>query len=162
MRTIGHGWGTGSLLVCLVFAAVTIIGCSPAARQRAATIATAAASGAAGASSSQYSYKLMIFGGLDHKSYLGCLNCNEYVSDSVFNSYGSYGSPYSSQSIWNQYTQFGSAYSTYSVCNPNALDPPVIVDQDGKYYGRLTANHYHPQLGIGAKYVAWLTETVCK
>lgn len=84
--------------------------CSPAARQRAATIASGAAAGAAGASPQQSGAKLMIFGGFDHKTYLGCLNCNEYAADSVFNSYGSNGSPYSAQSIWNRYSEFGSAY----------------------------------------------------
>lgn len=140
---------------------LTVIACSPAARQRASTIASGAAAGAAGASP-QYSLKLMIFGGMDHKTYLGCLSCNEYASDSVFNSYGSNGSPYSSQSIWNHYSEFGSPYSTYGACNPYASDPPVIVDQNGNYYGRLTVNEYHPQRGAGAKYYDWLTETVCK
>src|SRR5713226_4729661 len=121
------------------FLIITIVGCSPAARQRAGEIARGAAAGAAGASAPQYSTKLMIFGGLDHKTYLGCLSCNEYATDSVFNSYGSNGSPYSSESIWNQYSEFGSRYSTYSACNPYASDPPVIVDHDGAYYGRLTA-----------------------
>jgi hypothetical protein len=50
----------------------------------------------------------------------------------------------------------------YSACNQYASDPPVIVDQDGQFYGRLTLNSYHVQIGIGAKYVSWLSETVCK
>src|SRR5258706_4995015 len=142
--------------------AFTSVACSPAAWQRAATVASGAAAGAAGASSPQHSVKLMIFGGIDHKTYLGCLNCNEYASDSVFSSYGSNGSAYSSQSIWNHYSEFGSAHSTYGACNPYASDPAVIVDQNGNYYGRLTVNEYHPQRGAGANYYAWLTETVCK
>lgn len=134
--------------------------CSPAARQR---IGAAASGAAAGAARSQaQSNKLMIFGGEDHKTYLGCLNCNEYASDSVFNSYGSHGSAYSTESIWNHYSDFGSPYSIHSACNPYASDPPVIVDQNGTYYGRLTVNEYHPQRAAGANYYAWLTETVCK
>jgi len=77
------------------FLLFTLVACSPAARQRAGSVARGAAAGAAGASAQQYSTKLMIFGGLDHKTYLGCLNCNEYATDSVFNSYGNSGSPYS-------------------------------------------------------------------
>jgi hypothetical protein len=151
----------GALLAVgsLVF---TFVACSPAARQRAATIVSGAAAGAAGASAPQSLAKLMIFGGLDHKTYLGCLSCNEYAFDSVFNSYGSNGSPYSGESIWNHYSEFGSPYSTYGACNPYASDPPVIVDQSGAYYGRLTVNQYHPQRGAGGKYYVWLTETVCK
>jgi len=151
-----------SIISGVGFIALTVIACSPAARQRAATIASDAAAGAAGASAPQSLAKLMIFGGLGHKTYLGCLSCNEYASDSVFNSYGSNGSPYSSQSIWNHYSEFGSPYSTYGACNPYASDPPVIVDQNGTYYGRLTVNQYHPQRGAGTKYYAWLSETVCK
>jgi|SRR6267142_629066 len=138
---------------------LTIIGCSPAARQRAATIARGAA---AGGSPTEYSAKLIIFGGVDHKMYLGCLSCNEYASDSVFNSFGDHGSTFSAQSIWNQFSEFGSPYSNYSACNPYASDPPVIVDQNGAYYGRLTLNEFHPQRGAGAKYYGWLTEMVCK
>lgn len=104
----------------------------------------------------------MIFGGTDHKTYLGCLNCNEYATDSVFNFYGTHGSPYSGESIWNHYGEYGSPYSTYSACNPYASDPPVIVDQNGAYYGRLTVNEYHPQRGSGANYFNWLKNKVCE
>lgn len=104
--------------------------------------------------------KLMIFGGQDHRTYLGCLNCSEYASDSVFNHYGQNGSAYSSTSIWNHYSDFGSAYSAHGACSRYAQDPPVIVDQDGKFYGRLTLNEYHPQIGLGKQYLEWLT-TVC-
>jgi len=143
------------------FLLFTLVACSPAARQRAGSVARGAAAGAAGASASQYSTKLMIFGGLDHKTYLGCLNCNEYATDSVLNSYGNNGSPYSAQSIWNHFSEFGSPYSNYSACNSYASDPPVIVDRNGAYYGRLTVNEYHPQRAAGEKYYVWLTNTVC-
>jgi hypothetical protein len=141
---------------------LTVVACSPAARQSAAAITSGAAAGVAGGLARQSVAKLMIFGGLDHKTYLGCLNCNEYAFDSVLNSYGSNGSPYSAQSIWNHYSEFGSPYSNYGVCNQYASDPPVIVDQNGNYYGRLTVNEYHPERAGGAKYDGWLTETVCK
>ncbi len=67
--------------------------------------------------------KLMIFGGANHGTYLGCLNCSEYAADSVWNKYGSSGSPYSAESIFNHYSQFGSPYSTESACNQFATDP---------------------------------------
>ena len=148
-----------SRVLLFVAAALTFCACSPAARQNTARVITAAASGAAGQS---YSVKLMLFGGPDHKTYLGCLNCNEYASDSVLNSYGTHGSEYSSESIWNHYSQFGSAYSMYGACNPYATDPPVIVDPNGTYYGRLTLNQYHPQLAAGARFYQWLAGRVCK
>jgi hypothetical protein len=161
VHTKEQKWKTRLLAMSVIgFATLTMTACSPAARQRAATIASGAAAGAAGAA--PQSAKLMIFGGEDHKTYLGCLNCNEYASDSITNAYGHYGSPYSAESIWNHYSQFGSPYSNYSACNPYASDPPVIVDQNGTYYGRMTVNQYHPQPGAGPRYYGWLTETVCK
>ena len=100
--------------------------------------------------------KLMIFGGSDHKTYLGCLNCNKYAIDSILNTFGEYGSQYSSSSIFNRFGDFGSPYSTYSACNSYATDPPVIVDSEGKFYGRLTVNQYNSELGVGNQYQQFL------
>ena len=147
------------LLFASIFLLVT--GCSPAARRNVAAVAAGAAQGAAGASEGT-SAKLMIFGGPDHHTYLGCLNCSQYASDSIFNQYGEHGSRYSSESIWNHYSDFGSAYSSNGACNPYATDPPVIVDSSGKYYGRLTLNAYHPEIGAGSSYYNWLKQSVCE
>ena len=100
--------------------------------------------------------KLMVFGGQGHKTYLGCLNCGQYAFDSVLNSYGNFGSAYSSSSIFNSYGEFGSTYSMYSACNPYASDPPVIVDQAGDFYGRLTVNTYNQQQTHDAELLQWL------
>jgi hypothetical protein len=106
--------------------------------------------------------KLMIFGGPDHGTYLGCLSCQETARDSVLNELGQYGSPYRPESIWNHYKQFGSPYSLYSACNELATDPPVIVDQDGTAYGRLTLNRNSPKIGAGRRFYDWLASTVCR
>ena len=111
--------------------------------------------------SSDQTVRLMIFGGSDHKTYLGCLTCSEYDADSVYNEYGTHGSAYSNESIWNQYGDYGSKYSSEGACNPYADDPPVIVDQNGKYYGRLSLNTYHSESGIGTKFYDWLRKKVC-
>ena len=146
--------------ISLVLLLLLSSSCSPAARQNTARVIGAAASGAAGATQNQPP-KLMIFGGADHKAYLGCLNCSEYAMDSVSNKYGQNGSQYSSESIWNQYGEYGSHYSSEGACNPYANDPPVIVDQAGKYYGRLSLNAYHPEFGMGAKFYDWPKHEVC-
>jgi hypothetical protein len=104
----------------------------------------------------------MLFGGEGHKVYLGCLSCSEYATDSVFNQYGTFGSRYSSTSILNHYSDYGSAYSNWGACNAYATDPPVIVDLDGNFYGRLTLNEYHAQIGIGGKFHDWLYGVVCE
>lgn len=104
--------------------------------------------------------KIMIFGGDGHDVYLGCLSCSRYDSDSVFNKYGTFGSRYSPNSILNPYSEFGSKYSNTSACNPYASDPPVIVDDQGNYYGRLTMNRYLRDGPPIAELDAWLT-AVC-
>lgn len=105
--------------------------------------------------------KLMIFGGRRHHTYLGCLTCGKYESGSVLNRYGTHGSRYSAESIFNRYSDYGSAYSAHSACNPHATDPPVIVDGDGEFYGRLTLNRYHSEIFPDERLTAWL-EGVCQ
>lgn len=156
-----------SLLACFFLLLIFNLGCSPAARRNVAKVAAVtirgAAAGASGNGGAGYeTAKLMLFGGTDHKTYLGCLNCSEYASDSVLNQYGEYGSSYSSSSIWNSFSEYGSAYSNESACSPYAADPPVIVDQTGKFYGRLTVNKYNTEIGLGARYYNWLVKTVCQ
>lgn len=141
-------------IILIFFAMVlSLSGCT---RQQWGAAAAGAAAGPAPAPT-----KLMLFGGMNHKTYLGCLNCSAYVTDSISNEYGAHGSSYSSDSIKNHYSQYGSAYSTYSVCSPYAADPPVIVDSNGNYYGRLTLNEYHAQIGVGRRYIEWL-KTICE
>ncbi|MEX2964429.1 hypothetical protein [Microbulbifer sp. TYP-18] len=101
--------------------------------------------------------KLMLFGGKNHKTYLGCISCSEYDTDSVFNRYGAYGSKYSSTSIYNSYSDYGSQYTNYSPCNQYASHPPIIIDDDGDFYGALTVNPYNPEATTDGKLLAWLT-----
>ena len=89
--------------------------------------------------------KLMIFGGDDHKTYLGCLNCNDLALDSIFNRYGPHGSRFASESIWNRFGVYGSRFSNNSPWSRYATEPPVIVDGDGKFYGRFTVNRFHSE-----------------
>jgi hypothetical protein len=126
-----------------------------------ANAAGVAAYGNSTGASTTSAHKIMIFGGEGHKTYLGCLNCSEYATDSVTNSYGTHGSSYGSESIFNHYSEYGSAYSSYGACNSYASDPPVIVDESGTYYGRLTLNTYHSEIASGRNFLSWLT-AVCK
>ena len=86
--------------------------------------------------------ELLIFGcgstNKSHEVFLGCLNCSEYSSSSIWNKYGTYGSEYSSQSIWNSYGTYGSPYSDKSPFNKYADCLPAIVDEQGNFYGYLT------------------------
>ena len=83
---------------------------------------------------------LLLFGGGDHKTFLGCLNCGQVDSSSVCNVVGDYGSVVSDKSIWNVVGDYGSVVSDTSPWNVVASHPPVIVDKDGGFYGYFTAN----------------------
>lgn len=95
---------------------------------------------------------LLLFGGTNHDKFLGCLNCGQYNSASVWNAYGSYGSPYNSDSIWNRYGTWGSPYNSNSPWNKYSSSAPVIVDKDGAFYGHFSSNPYHAK----RTKIAWL------
>ncbi len=73
-----------------------------------------------------FSQTLYIYGGEDHDVFLGKLNASKYDSKSIWNEYGTYGSEYSSYSPFNSYASY----------------PPVIVDEEGNFYGYFTVNKY--------------------
>lgn len=102
------------------------------------------------------STRLLLFGGPGHKTYLGCLSCSEFDAESVFNSFGSYGSKFSSSSIFNRFSDFGSKFSSYSACNQFASDPPVIVDPAGNFYGRLTISATNPERTRSTRWQGWI------
>lgn len=85
---------------------------------------------------------LLLYGGKGHKTFLGCLNCGNYESSSICNAYGQFGSRYQSDSIWNAYGEYGSKYNSSSPWNKYASNAPAIVDNDGNFYGYLSANQY--------------------
>jgi len=89
--------------------------------------------------------ELLLFGREDHKTFLGCLNCSRFASESICNRFGDHGSRFSDKSIWNRFGDYGSRFSSYSPWSRFASDPPVLVDADGKFYGYFTANRSHTQ-----------------
>ena len=105
---------------------------------------------------------ILLFGGEGHKTFLGCLTCSELSTLSVFNELSDYGNHLYSGSIYNRFGDFGSSFSKYSACNTNATDPPVIVDENGTFYGRLTINRYHNQATEDEAIVEWLENIVCE
>lgn len=85
---------------------------------------------------------LHLYGGNNHDVYLGCLNCDSYDSNSIWNEYGTYGNSYNSKSIWNEYGTYGNEYNSNSPWNEYSNDSPVVVDKDGDFYGYFTLNEY--------------------
>lgn len=88
---------------------------------------------------------LHLMGGANQDVYLGCYNCNRFDSNSIWNEFGTYGSPFGSNSIWNQVGTYGSTVSNNSPWNTVANKPPVLVDASGNFYGYLTVNTVMPQ-----------------
>jgi hypothetical protein len=87
---------------------------------------------------------IRVFGGPNYDVYLGCFNCNEFHSESIWNRFGSYGNPFSPTSINNQFSQYGNPFSPYSACNEFGSQPPVVVDRR-TFYGELTLNSFRPR-----------------
>jgi hypothetical protein len=106
------------------------------------------------------SVRVLVFGGRDHKTFLGCL-CGDYESDSVTYEYGQFGSRYATESIWNHYGEYGSPYIDTSACNSYANEPPVVVTSDGKFIGYLTLNEYKAGAITEGEVLKWLKEKVC-
>lgn len=87
--------------------------------------------------------ELLLYGGLDHDEFLGCLECGERVEDSICNKQNN-GNPHNTQSIFNQYGPFGDKHSGSSPWNSFSNDEsvPIIVDNEGQFYGFFTINSY--------------------
>lgn len=85
--------------------------------------------------------KLYLFGGKESDVLLGCLNCDKYDSESIWNEFGKYGSKYNSQSIWNKYGTYGGSGGRFSPFNRFST-PPKIIDAKGYFIGYFTTDKY--------------------
>jgi hypothetical protein len=87
--------------------------------------------------------ELLLFGGSEHDVYLGCLNCNQYSSESICNDFGA-GNSFKTESIFNAFSGFGSEFSSKSPWNgfSSSDDVPVLVDKQGGFYGYFTINQF--------------------
>lgn len=86
---------------------------------------------------------LYLFGGRGHKEFLGCLNCGSTHPKSVWNEFSNFGFK-NDFGVWNPYGSYANPYSSYSMCGEYASDPPIIVDDGGNSYGRMSLNEYAP------------------
>ena len=93
------------------------------------------------ASSVALSQEILIFGGSNNKEFLGCLTCNEFSSNSVWNDMSQFGWR-NSFGKWNSFGQFKNPFSSYSACSEFSQNAPVLVDRNGRFYGRLSLNEF--------------------
>jgi hypothetical protein len=84
---------------------------------------------------------LYVFGGQGHKEFLGCFNCGEMHAKSVWNEMSNFGFK-NDFGIWNNFGPYASEFSSDSMCSEFATNPPVIVDEKGNSYGRLSTNEF--------------------
>jgi hypothetical protein len=99
---------------------------------------------------------LLLYGGNNHRVFLGCLNCGRFDVASVCNKCGTYGSRFSADSIWNGFGEYGSRFSVYSPWNRFSTEAPVVVDGQGNFYGYFTSNRYQPKRTDYPFFVAFL------
>ena len=86
---------------------------------------------------------LLLFGGNNHKTFLGCLNCAKSDDASICNKFGTYGSKFNEESIWNKFGTYGSKFNNESPWNKFSTSAPIIVDMNGNSYGYFSANKFH-------------------
>lgn len=107
--------------------------------------------------------KLMLFGGRDHKVFLGCLNCGSSERESIWNKDGPHGPGFvASESIWKRFSDYGSEYGAFSPWASVAREPPVIVDQAGRYYGHFTVSTFDAERThhSGARFILDIVQAV--
>ncbi|WP_124981413.1 hypothetical protein [Nonlabens xiamenensis] len=92
--------------------------------------------------------EMHLYGGENHQVYLGCLTCERFQTNSIWNAFGEYGSSFSSTSIWNDLNIYGDPNKNYSPWNPLSTNPPKILNQHGKFLGYLTAIKNHKDRAV--------------
>jgi hypothetical protein len=85
---------------------------------------------------------LLLYGGDDHQTFLGCVNCSKFEADSICNQFGRFGSEFQGESIWNMFGTYGSKFNAKSPWNQFSQGSVAIVDPNGGFYGFLTANKF--------------------
>ncbi len=99
---------------------------------------------------------LLLYGGDQRDVFLGCLSCSETHRDSVHNRFGQYGNPFSGKSLLNNFVIYRNPVSPLSACNALALQPPIIVGRDGRFYGELTTNEVRSKRTTIKPALRWL------
>lgn len=100
--------------------------------------------------------RLLIWGGENHRTFLGCLNGSPLDSESIWNEFGDYGNHFNSTCIWNSFGDFGNPFSSYSPWNEYTTTPPGIYDSKGNFYGYLTRNK-----SLSKRIDTELTDMIC-
>jgi hypothetical protein len=106
-----------------------------------------------------YGIHFLLFGGENHNMFYGCLTCPMSDPTSINNSYSTYGNKLSASSVLNKFNPIRNPYDTNSMCNALAINPPIVVDGNGKFYGELTLNTARPSRTRAPYLQGWLAAT---
>jgi hypothetical protein len=88
--------------------------------------------------------KLVIYGGPQFREFLGCVNCDAYEADSVWNIY----SPLGWENSYSDYSHlhiYREPHGVYSACDPFASSPPRVLDPQNRLYGYLNISKVRPE-----------------
>lgn len=79
----------------------------------------------------------LIYAGPLHRDYIGCLNCDQFDTNSVWDGYGAlgWGNAFSDAS---HFAAYRAPHGRYSACDAFAADPPILIDRSLNHYGTLS------------------------
>ena len=83
--------------------------------------------------------QFLIYAGPLHRDYLGCLNCDQFDPNSVWDGYGAlgWGNAYTDAS---HFATYRTRHGRYSSCDKFAADPPILIDRSLNHYGVLNVS----------------------
>jgi hypothetical protein len=108
--------------------------------------------------------RMLIYAGPLHREYLGCVNCDQYDVNSVWNSQSPFGWD-NGYPDYSRFQQYRAPHGRYSACDPFAADPPILVDIAGKNYGRLNVSTTRADSicgPLGAKSICTTLTAMCE
>jgi hypothetical protein len=85
---------------------------------------------------------LLLFGGSNHKDFLGCINCPSHDTKSICNDYAEFGNKFFAN-MWNPFSSpYGNAFLPSSPWNEfsGSNEVPILADRQGNFLGFFTIN----------------------
>lgn len=101
---------------------------------------------------------LKIYGGADHKTYLGKFDAAHNDAESIWNAKGQFGNKNNALSIWNQKGQYGNPESPLSPWAAANDATPVLVDAEGNVVGQLNATNGNEQVQFVCMFYSTITD----
>jgi hypothetical protein len=103
--------------------------------------------------------QFLIYAGPLHRDYLGCLNCDQFDPNSVWDGYSAmgWGNAFAEAS---HFANYRAAHGRYSACDAFAADPPILIDRSLNHYGVLSVSTKRADSVCGPKGVKSICEAL--